>query len=443
MKRINFCKGCVGLAVIAASTALVGCKDQPDKFEMTGGVPTIKYIRLTDPEKGDSLLNQAFMETTICLVGDNLSSIHRLWFNDQPAILNTSLITDHTLIVDIPSKIPDEITNKIYMETRDGDLCEYDFTVLVPAPVINSLKNEWVKIGDEAVILGRYFVDDVNYPISITMPGNIQVPYQNITSVTETEIHFIVPEESEGTSGQISVATIYGSKRSPFYFHDERGMMFDFDGISPLSFEGDVWHKHAAVIDDNALSGYYIQFGDGETVLDDNTWDESHFFAEYWAGSWNDPEFPAYGQGMKLNDLVDFSNWENMSLKFEMQIPSSNPWNTAAMQLVFASAESIHVQAASWDFFNGDPSLQAPRAMYRPWQNAAGGNYHTNGEWITVTVPLTSFIYNNEGSSCANSFTGPESFGSFQISVCAGGVTTENECTPIIRVDNIRVVENL
>lgn len=431
------------MAILASSAALVGCNDQPDKFEMTSGVPTIKYIRLTDPEKSDSLLDQAFMETTICLVGNNLTSIHKLWFNDQPAILNTSLITDHTLIVNIPSKIPDEITNKIYMETRDGALCDYDFTVLVPAPVINSLKNEWVKVGEEAVLYGRYFVDDVSHPISITMPGNIPVPYDNITSVNETEIHFIVPEESEGTSGQISVNTLYGNGRSPFYFHDERGMMFDFDGISPLGFDGGVWHPHAAIEDENSLSGKYVQFGDGETVLDDNTWDESHFFAEYWAGTWDTPEFPDYGQGMKINDLIDFTNWENMTLKFEMQIPSSNPWNAASMQIVFASAESIHIQAASWDFFNGDLSLQAPRAMYRPWQSAANGDYHTNGEWITVSIPFNAFVYNMEGGATANPFTGPESFGSFQISITQGGMPTEKECTPIIRVDNIRAVENI
>lgn len=442
MKRNNIYKGLAAVVALGVSAAFVSCNDQPDKFEMTGGSPTIKYIRLTDPEKADSLLNQAYMETTICLVGDNLSSIHKLWFNDQAAILNTSLITDHTLIVAIPSKIPDEITNKIYMETRDGNMCEYDFTVLVPDPVITSLKNEWVKIGDEAVLYGRYFVDDVNNPISITMPGNIQVPHDNITSLTETEIHFIVPEESEGTSGQMSVTTLYGTGRSPFYFHDERGILFDFDGISPLNFTDNCWHAKAAITDENSLSGAYIQFGTGEATMDDSTWDDSNFFAEYWAGTW-DLVYPSYGQGMLLHDLVDFTNWENMSLKFEMQVPSSNSWNNSAMQIIMASGAQIHIWEASWDFFNADASLQAPRAMYRPWQTAPNGDFHTNGEWITVTIPFSAFVYNYEGGATANPITGPESFGSFQMCVVGGGVTTEKECTPIIRVDNIRAVENL
>ena len=428
---------------MAYGFTVVSCDDQPDKFEMTAGQPTVKYVRLTDPEKSDSLLDQAFMETKVCLVGDNLTSIHKLWFNDQQAVLNTSLITDHTLIVDIPGRIPQEITNKIYMETRDGVMCDYDFAVLVPAPVIVSMKNEWVAAGDEAVIYGRFFVDDPNNPISITMPGNIVVPHDNITSFTENEIRFVVPAECANVSGQISVNTLYGQGRSPFYFHDNRGMLFDFDGLSPLSFDGDVWHGHAAIYDDNALSGNYIQFGDGETMLGDNTWLESLFFAEYWPGSWNDPEFPDYGQGMKISNLVDFSNYENMSLKFEIQIPSSSPWNSAAMQIVFAPSSTIHVQGASWDFFNGPDDVQAPRAMYRPWQTAAGGDFHTGGEWVTVTIPFSAFVNNFEGGAAANGFTGPESFDSFQISIVGGGILTEKECTPIIRMDNIRAVPNL
>lgn len=442
MKSKHILKGLFAALVLFATGSLVSCNDQPDKFEMTEGVPTIKYVRLTDPEKGDSLLDKAYMETTICLVGDNLRSIHKLWFNDQQAVLNTSLITDHTLIVDVPSRIPADISNKIYMETRDGVMCDYDFTVLVPNPVVTSLKNEWVAAGDEAVLYGRYFVDTEDYPITVTLPGNIVVPHENITSFSETEIHFIVPQEADGLSGQMTVETLYGSGRSPFWFHDNRGLIFDFDGVSPLNFTDNCWHAKAAKEDEFSLSGKYIQFGDGSQTLDDNTWDDSNFFAEYWAGTW-DQVYPEYGQGMKINDLVDMTDWENMSLKFEIQVPSSNPWNVAAMQIVFAPASSIHIWEASWDFFNGDASVQAPRAMYRPWQSAPNGDFHTNGEWTTVTIPLTAFSLNFEGAGTSNPITGPDSFGSFQMSVVSGGVLSGKECNPIIRVDNIRLVKNL
>lgn len=442
MKKSILSQGFIGSLVLATAFAFVSCDDQPDKFEMTKGKPTVKYIRSTDPEAADSLLVEGYLSNTVCLVGDNLTSIHKLWFNDQQAILNTSLITDHTLIVDIPGNIPKVVTDKIYMETMQGDTCTYDFTILVPAPVVTSLKNEWVPVGAEGVIFGRYFVDDPNYPIEIIMPGNLSVPYSNITSVSETEIHFIVPDEAANVSGQMQVKTMYGTGRSGFHFHDNRGILFDFDGISPLNFTDNCWHAKAPITDEYSLSGNYIQFGNGTATMDDGTWDDSNFFAEYWAGTW-DLVYPSYGQGMLLCDLVDFTNWQNMSLKFEMQVPSSNPWNAAAMQIIFASGAQIHIWEASWDFFNGDASQQAPRAMYRPWQTAVGGDFHTNGEWITVTLPLSSFAFDYDGGGTSNPFVGPESFGSFQMCVVGGGIATEKECTPIIRVDNIRAVENI
>ena len=55
------------------------------------------------------------MANTICLVGENLRSVYELYFNDQKAILHTSYITDHTLMVDVPKEIPSVVTDKIYM----------------------------------------------------------------------------------------------------------------------------------------------------------------------------------------------------------------------------------------------------------------------------------------------------------------------------------------
>lgn len=80
------------------------CADEPDKYEIEGGIPTLKYIRPLTPEVSDSLL-RAYMSNSICLVGDNLRSIVAMYFNDQKAVLNTSYMTDHTVIVDVPKEV--------------------------------------------------------------------------------------------------------------------------------------------------------------------------------------------------------------------------------------------------------------------------------------------------------------------------------------------------
>ena len=195
---------------------MTACEDQPDKYEIADGVPTLKYVRSPLPEEADSLLVGAYLGNTVCLVGDNLRSIYELYFNDQKATLNTSYMTDHTVLVDIPKNIPEEVTNKIYMVTKSGAKVDFDFNVMVPAPVVSSMSCEYASAGSEAVLYGDYFVDDPNVPLTISMPGDITVEGEQITSITKTAVKFIVPEGA--VQGNIRVKSIYGTGQSVFQY---------------------------------------------------------------------------------------------------------------------------------------------------------------------------------------------------------------------------------
>ena len=152
------------LTALIASTSfsLQSCKDQPDEYESTGGTPTIYYIRPAKASAADSLLVQAYPQANICLVGQNLTSIQQIYFNDKKAILNTSFITDNTLIVQVPSAIPDVVSDKIYLITTGNDTLTYDFHVVIPAPVVSQMSCEYAVPGSIATIYGSYFIDDPN-----------------------------------------------------------------------------------------------------------------------------------------------------------------------------------------------------------------------------------------------------------------------------------------
>ena len=195
MKAIlKYIKGLVMIGAIISGMVVTSCEDEPDKYEISDGLPTVKYIRMTDPEVADSLITGAYMANTICLVGENLRSVYELYFNDQKAILNTSLITDNTLIVDIPSTIPSVVTNKIYLTNKNHETVTYDFNVLVPAPEITSMSNEYAQPGTVATIYGDYFIDDPNVPLSIEI-GN--VPVTEITDLTRNAVSFVIPDGAE------------------------------------------------------------------------------------------------------------------------------------------------------------------------------------------------------------------------------------------------------
>jgi hypothetical protein len=432
--KITSSKWILGAAALVLGVTAVSCEDEPDKFELTSGVPVVKYVRMTSPTSADSLITGAYMESTICLVGENLTSIREMYFNDQKAILNTSYITNNTLIVDVPKVIPTKVTDKIYMITAKNDTVTYDFNVVVPSPVISSMSCEWAKPGDEVTIYGRYFIDDENKPLTVTFPDGSTVSGDAITSLTQTSITFNVPAGCT-EEGRIYVSTIYGKGRSVFQFHDTRGMLFDFDGRTGLDFANNCWHAKAAQpADETSIDGAYIQFGDGSTVMDAaGGWNDSQFAAEYWPGDWN-YSYPSSGQGMLLTDLVNFSDFSNMALKFEMMIPSSNPWSAGAMQIIPAAKEYVSLFNANNTYFHDDAD-PLPRAWYAPWTTS--GSYDTGDKWVTVTFPFSSFVYYWDGTVTGKTLSA-NSFDSLLIFIVNGQEGTD--CTPIIKVDNIRAV---
>ena len=324
-----------GLAALTGF-ATVSCEDEPDKYEVAGGVPTVRYIRSPYAASADSLITAATTGSTVCLVGENLRSVYELYFNDRQAILNNSYITDNTLLVDVPQTIPGEVSDKIYMVTRSGQTVEYDFHVTVPAPTLTAMSCEYAPVGSEATITGNYFVDDPNVPLEVMFPGD--VPVTEFTDISQSSISFIVPECTE--EGPVEVTTIYGTTTSAFQYLDTRGMLFDFDGVTGLGNHG--WHTREILSDETSITGNFVQLGDGVTVMSaDGGWNDSQFSFEYWAGSWDNPQNVTSGDGIALYNLVDFTDYADMALKFELYIPSSNPWSAGAMQVAFEGLDLV------------------------------------------------------------------------------------------------------
>ncbi|MBR1538344.1 MAG: hypothetical protein IJ636_02435 [Bacteroidales bacterium] len=416
--------------VLAASCTKI---DYPDRFVQTDGVPTIDFIRYADK---DVIITQANMEEVVCIVGDNLTSVHDLYFNDQAAVLNSSYMTDHTLVVSVPKNMPAVQTDKIYLRTKSGAEVTYDFKVLPPAPKLTAMSLEWAQPGQTVTIYGSYLFA----PLTIEFPG---VDPVEISSSNGSSVDVVVPEGAQ--PGKIKVNTASGTAQSVFMYKDSRGMLFDFDGLTGLDNHG--WNGHNSQdADEHSISGRYFQFGDGSSVLNDDTWDESHYSFVYWPGSWNDPENYSDGAlGARLTDFADFSDWKNMALKFEMCIPSGNPWTCCALQICMAGVDKVSFGGQTVDIYGNQvaganntymTSNDVPRAMYRPW--LVSGSYDTGDKWITVTIPFTEFTYGWDGNPSSGELNA-SSFTSLWMFVCQGGIAG-TEGSPVIRIDNIRAV---
>ena len=444
------------MALVAAGAGFTSCEDEPDKYEVAGGTPTIDYVRPVDAASKDSLLTAASLNNTICIVGRNLRSVTKINFNDQAAVLNTSYMTDNTIIVTVPKAIPNKVSDKIYFITSKQDTVAYDFKTIVPAPTINSMSNEWAAAGEEVTIKGDYFLDYDNSHLTIKVGENYTIPYEDL-KISQNNIRFNIPEDMPKHE-PIYITTINGTTKAGFRYMDNRGMLFDFD--TPWKEGGDVlgnngWHARTITSDATSLSGNYMVLG--ETAMgSDGDWNDGNFSFEYWPGSWQDPE--TYSSRPRMQDLADFSDWQNMSLKFEMCIPKDNSWSAAPMQIYFGSVTQVSNGAAGTKdiygnvlaganntFFHDQGKLA--RALYMPWQNTEDKLYNTEGKWVTVTIPLADFVYDYDGNK-GLSYSGVNDFSAFNIFVIKGSYNDANvlptgvDCNPIIKIDNIRVVPN-
>lgn len=411
----------IGALALMSSFSLQSCKDQPDEYKVSSGNPTIYYARLSDVASKDSLVQGAYMGTYVTLVGENLKSVTKMYFNDQEAVLNSSMITDNTLIVQVPNNLSNNPTDKIYMVNSDKDTTTYDFKTLVPNPVVAAMDNEWASAGDTVTLTGDYLLNYASSPLKITMPGNIAVT--NFISYSKTACTFVVPKGTQ--KGYLTVTSKYGTGRSKFYFDDDRYMLFDWDndGDNALA-SGHGWRngKTGTDIDGvKSIDGNYLYFKGTLEAGIGATWDEDDFSFNYWPDKSNG--YP------ELSSLADFSAPSNMCLKFEVNVPVT--WASAALQIIFTGNGDVTYATASNSYLS---SKSVARALWTPWYGLEKG-YTTKG-WTTVTIPLSDLKYTNEGAAAASANT--TNFTGLSFFVWAGAYEG-TKCTPTICIDNIRV----
>jgi len=411
MKNNNF-KNKVVKSLFIACMTIIGftfqaCNDNPDKYEIADGVPEVYYVRIPSPVSADSLLEKAYMDNTICLVGNNLRSVREMWFNNVKAILNSSFITDNTLLVTVPKTIPTVVTNKIYMITNANDTIKYDFGVQVPSPSVSSISCEYTHDGDLATLYGDYFIDDPNVPLTITMAGNVQVT--KIKSIEKTKVVFEIPAGSQ--KGYVNVKSIYGTGRSHFQFRDDRGMILDWDKTNA---SGGWRSGKTKNTNPEGISGNYVYFTGTVEGEPGKTWDEDNFSFNLWGTA----------NGRPKGDLFTTDPATSV-LKFEINV--TQEWSALALQMIFTPWSTKDTNGYISDG-------KTPRGLWRPWE--ATGKYTTDG-WVTVSIPLSEFKYSHTGETLEMAPIG--NYGGLTFFVFHGGISGKT-CTPYICIDNIRVV---
>jgi len=434
------------LPLLFAMVALLpACKKNNDN----GAAPVITSVRINSPSPMDTILSTGNPTTDpswsgetgkyVAIVGHNLQNATEIDFDGVPASFNRALFSPNSAVVQVPAIVFSTVdTTKLYTlryVTTSGSTT-FSFKLGPPAPTITAISNVFANPGDSVYLYGKNLV-----LVQHLVYGGTAIPSYK-SSLDGTALGFLMPAATP--TAQIEVVTKSGTVKDTInatptitgisnemaapgdsvfihgtYFNSIQSI--SFGGTAITSFKSSKDMKTIAFVmpaitssQSGGPASVTTKFGSAATVynVEDfvdgvfQNWDNVNGYP--WGlsnTSNNDPQFPGntgwYGE---LFDTAiasnDFSWWgggrgvnmggsqwvpasdisnnpANYAVKFEISVPASTPWTGGALYV-----------AENYSF--------TYVARYTPWMSSTGKTtpFSTNG-WVTVTIPLSSFLTNN------------------------------------------------
>jgi len=329
------------IMLAATMLALAGLYTSCSKDD-NGGEPRIDYVRITRPESSDSLLIGAGQGLLIAIVGNNLKNTTEIWFNDQQAVLTPTYITNTSILVSVPSQIPEKITNKMRLVFSDGRELLYDFVVQIAKPTVSSMVSEFVNTGDVATIRGDYFYE----PLTVTFTGGV---VGDKVSVSDKIIEVRVPAGAQ--MGPITVKTNFGETKSNFFFRDMRNVFIDSD-----PYEG--WWNASYVVsnpgpsDPPKISGNYLRF---KKAIGAWSWNEL-------AGG------PASAMPVHSRNIPDDAILKPADYNLKFEVNTVKPYSANQFKI------NVALTAEDNDAYKWNPPID------------------TKGQWQTIVIPFDDVV---------------------------------------------------
>ena len=353
------------LVAIAGVVAILN-----NSCEESEGAPYISYVRVPNLEAKDSLLVAASQGRLIVIIGGNLQNTREVWFNDLKADLQQARVTNHSVMVNVPSDAPEVITDpdkQLKLVFADGRTLLHEFKVTINKPVIHRIQSEYLMEGEKAIIDGDYLY----LPISVTFPGGATVSSDDGGVIVEEVIvneatnekfmRLTVTVPSGATEpGPLTFTNNFGTTISRFWFLDNRNIFFGFDGEEgPYSAGFRVTNPGPG--DPPLINGPYFRLT--KTI---GSWDWTQVFG--WVYTSDIPE-----------DAI--LNPRKYNYKFEVN--TIKPFNANGIRIFLSD-----------DYYD-------PRYFF--W-NGNTAQVDTNGKWQTIVFPFEEVMASNVNPGVVSSY---------------------------------------
>lgn len=316
--------------------------------------PLISGLRASSPSPNDSALTVAGPGQWVVIQGQNLASATQIFFNGYPSPFNSALPSENNLLVQIPADMPFAKLNKEDLNTvkvvTTGGTAVFNFPIVPPPPVVNSITNEYAVAGTKVTITGFNFF----FISKVVFPGTKEVSTGIVTNDAGTTLELTIPA-GISSAGPISVMNQYGTGVSIFRFNDfVTGVLQNGDNVD--NFE---WGA-GTVSDNTSFPGNTGKF-------------HRMSFSNIGNGNWS------WWEGTRSINLKSI-NWipvadlskpvGDFGLKFEIFV--KEPWDVGTL---------LVRNEDSWKYI----------LRYSPWKQGTNTVPFSTPGWQTVTIPLTEF----------------------------------------------------
>jgi hypothetical protein len=128
-------------------------------YNSSGNASTTTVVRSGQPHAFDSITRAGNLGDYYLIEGANLGSATAITFNGFSAYFNRAMITDHSILVQIPSKTPyygPHATDSLVVTTLYGK-AYYKFSIIPPPPTVSSLSDFNFRAGSQIMLTGVGF----------------------------------------------------------------------------------------------------------------------------------------------------------------------------------------------------------------------------------------------------------------------------------------------
>lgn len=347
------------------SAALTSCNDivnyndgyTPAELVANDGAPVITAVYDVADTKQENPITEGTINQMVTIVGHNLNRVKSVKFNTVECDMQNVYTASTKAVVQIPSKLSLEQVNKIEYTTEQGST-SYDFTIPFPDLTVSGLDCEFKNGGQPVVINGQNFdIYGFDEGISkVTLITTTQQPSPTTltpTDITAKSMTVTIPEGTPDNStlrvewtckGQTMTADLAYRPTKHLLYGSYEGVSFNIDGAVK---------DGLTIEDDGSVSGATASLGNKHL----------HITGAYSAWSWNTIDLSCN----MVEAEGDLSTLDDYVLRFEVLTAKSFP---------------MPVETGLKFNFNWGSDWQ--------WNIGDGAGITTNGDWATVTLPLSS-----------------------------------------------------